>query len=237
MLQRVLLLLLYRCSDYVTPTSSSSVGPSRKRSRSLATSIPSTVHTAGALSSARANLPPPYKRYRGTSATHSYDSSDEGSPETHTESDMDSDIRADIEAETAAAVMTAATTVDGLGIEPDMAVVKTSIKPGLAVVKSESEPEEVEADDEVDTGIQLEGTIEIGVDVTTGIDISNDLLMPDTIEGVEQLEERIQDQQARNMIADGERSSLLERVMALEGSNMRLREALGVERVRADSLQ
>ncbi|GJZ70024.1 hypothetical protein Tco_0633574, partial [Tanacetum coccineum] len=35
--------------DYATPTSSSSAGPSRKRSRSSATSIPSTVHTTGAL--------------------------------------------------------------------------------------------------------------------------------------------------------------------------------------------
>nr|GEW26709.1 hypothetical protein [Tanacetum cinerariifolium] len=34
-----------RCIDYTTPTSSSSAGPSRKRSRSSATSIPSTVHT------------------------------------------------------------------------------------------------------------------------------------------------------------------------------------------------
>ncbi|GJZ82798.1 hypothetical protein Tco_0647971, partial [Tanacetum coccineum] len=45
------------------------------------------------------------------------------------------------------------------------------------------------------------------------------------------------DQQARNMIADGERSSLLERVTALEDSNMRLRDTLGIERVRYDSLQ
>ncbi|GKC09169.1 hypothetical protein Tco_1000779, partial [Tanacetum coccineum] len=85
----------------------------------------------------------------------------------------------------------------------------------------------------------LEGTIEIGVDITTGIDIPNDLPMPDTIERLEQLEESVQgqtDQQARNMIADGERSSLLERVVALEGSNTRLRDALGIERVRADSL-
>ncbi|GKE36396.1 hypothetical protein Tco_1459801, partial [Tanacetum coccineum] len=101
--------------DYATPTSSSSAGPSRKRSRSLATSIPSTVYTAGALSPARADLLPPHKRYRGTSVAHSYESSNESSLETHTESDMDSNIRAVIKAETAAAV-----TIDGLGIEPVM---------------------------------------------------------------------------------------------------------------------
>ncbi|GKD13708.1 hypothetical protein Tco_1198115, partial [Tanacetum coccineum] len=51
-----------QCLDYTTPTSSSSAGPSRKRSRSSATSIPSTVHTAGALSPTGANLLPPHKR-------------------------------------------------------------------------------------------------------------------------------------------------------------------------------
>ncbi|GJY03486.1 hypothetical protein Tco_0369426 [Tanacetum coccineum] len=136
------------CSDYATPTSSSSVGPSRKRSRSLATSVPSTVHTARALSLARADLLPPHKRYK------------------------------DIEVETAAV----AVIVDGLGIEPIMAVVETGFEPGLAVVESKIEPEEAEADDEADAEIQPDGTVEIGVDVTTRIDIPNDLLMSDAIE-------------------------------------------------------
>ncbi|GKF92252.1 hypothetical protein Tco_0278971, partial [Tanacetum coccineum] len=78
-LQRVLLLLIYECSDYATSTSSLSAGPSRKRSRSSATSIPSRVHTVGALSPAQADLLPPQKRYKGTSATHSYEYSDGGS--------------------------------------------------------------------------------------------------------------------------------------------------------------
>ncbi|GJZ94196.1 putative reverse transcriptase domain-containing protein [Tanacetum coccineum] len=160
---------------------------------------------------------------------HSYESSDEGSPKTHVESEMDSDIQVDIEAE----IVVVAATVDGLDIELVMAAVETGFEPGLAVVESESEPEEAEADGEGDAEIQPEGTIEIMVDVTTGIDILNDLPMPDTIEQLEQLEESVQGQtgqHARNLIADGERSSLLERVAALEGSNMRLRDALGVER-------
>ncbi|GKF14434.1 hypothetical protein Tco_0055896 [Tanacetum coccineum] len=114
-----------QCSDYATPTSSSSAGPSQKRSRSSATSIPSI-------------------------------SSDEGSPETHAESDLDSDIWADVEAETAAAVMIASAIIDGL-----------------------------EVDNEANAEIQPKGTIENRVDVTTGIDIPNDLLMPDTIERLE----------------------------------------------------
>ncbi|GJY86898.1 hypothetical protein Tco_0500924 [Tanacetum coccineum] len=82
---------------------------------------------------------------------------------------MDSNIRADIEAETAAA----AATVDGPGIEPVMAVVETGFESGLAVVESESEPKEAKADNKVNAEIQPKGTIEIGVDVTTGIDIDS----------------------------------------------------------------
>ncbi|GJX00064.1 hypothetical protein Tco_0183977, partial [Tanacetum coccineum] len=88
----------------------------------------------------------------------------------------------DIEAETVVAGTTATATVDGLGIKLDMVVVETSFKPGLAVVMSESKPEEAEADDEADAEIQPKGTIKIRVDVTTGIDIPNDLPMPHTIE-------------------------------------------------------
>nr|GEU70064.1 hypothetical protein [Tanacetum cinerariifolium] len=139
-----------QCSDYTTPTSSSCAGPSWKRSWSLATSIPSTVHTAGALSSTRASLLPPHKRYIRTSAIHSDESGDEGSPKTHTESDMNLDIRAYIKVETATTDTTTAMTVDGLGIEPVLAGVKMGFELGLAVVESQSEPEEAEADDEAD---------------------------------------------------------------------------------------
>ncbi|GKC27128.1 hypothetical protein Tco_1034422 [Tanacetum coccineum] len=150
----------------LAPASSSSAGPSQKRSRSLATSISSTIRTAGVLSLTRANLLPPHKRYRDTSAMHSDESSDEGSLEAQRESNMDSDIRADIE------TVTAATTIsDGLGIEP---------------------PEDAKANDEADAEVQPEGTIEIRVDVATGIDILDDLLMPDAIEQLGQLEEGMQ---------------------------------------------
>ncbi|GKB90940.1 hypothetical protein Tco_0963212 [Tanacetum coccineum] len=126
---------------------------------------------------------------------------------------------------------------DALGVE-------MGIKPGLAVVESESEPEEAKADDEADVEVQLKGTIKIRVDVTTGIDIPNKLPMPDTIKRLEQLKESVQgmyrhmpeiplkriydieagqtDLQARKLIAEGERSGLLERIVALEGSNTRL---------------
>ncbi|GKE40612.1 hypothetical protein Tco_1464017 [Tanacetum coccineum] len=57
--------------------SSSSIGPSQKRSRSSATSISSIVCTAGVLSSNRVDLLPPRKMYRVTSVMHSDESANE----------------------------------------------------------------------------------------------------------------------------------------------------------------
>nr|GEX43411.1 hypothetical protein [Tanacetum cinerariifolium] len=108
-------------TDYTTPTSSSFSGPSWKRTRSLATSIPSS-------------------------------------------SDMDLDIRVGIEVVT---MTTATTTIDGL-----------SFKPGLAVSEFESEPEEVEADDEADAEIQPEGQLEEGIIMT----ITRSGMTPESIE-------------------------------------------------------
>nr|GEV19005.1 hypothetical protein [Tanacetum cinerariifolium] len=210
--------------------SSSSVGPSQKRSRSSATSISSTVRTARVLSPTRADLLPHRKRYRGTSAMHSDESGDEGSLETQTESNMDSDIWEHIKAVKATA---ATATDDRLGIEPVMTWVETYIGPKLAAIETESESKEAEADDEV----QPEGTIEIGVDDATRIDIPDYLLMPDAIERLGQLEEGMQgmydhlveiplqriddtesrqiEQEGRSLIADSKRSGLLARVVAL----------------------
>nr|GEW12673.1 putative reverse transcriptase domain-containing protein [Tanacetum cinerariifolium] len=150
-----------QCLDYTTSTPFLAARPSRKRTRSPATSIPSTVHIAGSLSPARVDLLPPCKRYRGTSAI-SNESSDEGGPDTSAESETDLDIQADIEAETTAANMIAVATVNELGIKPDMAVVETGFELGLAVVESKSKPKKAEVEGKADTELQSEGTIEIG---------------------------------------------------------------------------
>nr|GEV20252.1 reverse transcriptase domain-containing protein [Tanacetum cinerariifolium] len=187
--------LTYRrpqCSNYVTPTSSSSARPSRKRSRSSATSVPSTIHTAGALLPAQPDLLPHHKKYRGTSATHLYDSSDEGSPKLHTKLDMDSDIQADVKDKIATAAITVVAIVDGLGIEPDIAMVE---KGGSFVVSRVSK---------------------------TKSEIP--------LQRIEDIKGGLTDQQVRNMITDGERSSLLEHVAVFKGSNTRHQNALSVER-------
>ncbi|GKD00062.1 hypothetical protein Tco_1170336, partial [Tanacetum coccineum] len=58
-----------QCSDYVTPSLCASAGPSRNRCRSSVTSVPATAHLSGALSLVRADLLPPRKRFRGSSAS------------------------------------------------------------------------------------------------------------------------------------------------------------------------
>ncbi|GJV83570.1 putative reverse transcriptase domain-containing protein [Tanacetum coccineum] len=150
--------------------SSSSIGPSRKRSRSSATSISSTVRTAGVLSPSRVDLLPPRKRYRVTLVMHLDESGDEANA-----------------------------IIDGLGSEPVLARVKAGFEPGLAVVKIESEPEEAEADEEANGKSQSEGTIEIRVDVSIGIDIPDDLHMPDAIERLGQLDEGYVEEELRQV--------------------------------------
>ncbi|GKE88324.1 hypothetical protein Tco_1565799, partial [Tanacetum coccineum] len=169
--------------------------------------VPIATPVPGALSPVRADLLPPRKRIRGSVSATDYEVSSEESYEPYTEPDIDSDVQADIDACIAAADAAAARETD------------VRVEVGIET--------EAEAGEEANAEIQPEGTIEIGVDVTTGIDIPDDLLMPDAIE----------EQEGRNLIANGKRSGLLERVVALEGSNTRLRDALGIKRVRADSLR
>ncbi|GKG37651.1 hypothetical protein Tco_0456874, partial [Tanacetum coccineum] len=98
-------------------------------------------------------------------------------------------------------------------------------------------PKETDADEEADAESYPEGTIETEVDFATGIDIPDDLIMPDAMEQLGQFEEGMQgvydhlqeiplqriddiesrqiEQEGRNLIADSERSGLLARVMAL----------------------
>ncbi|GJU02288.1 hypothetical protein Tco_1112626 [Tanacetum coccineum] len=134
--------------------------------------------------------------------------SDESGDEGSPETQTESKIDSGIRADIEAVTVTAASATDnGLGIEPVMTGVETNIGPELAAVETESKPEEAEADDEADA------------------------------ERIDDIESRLIEQEGRNLIVDSERSGLLARVVALEGSNTRLQDAIDVERVRVDSLQ
>ncbi|GKE74290.1 hypothetical protein Tco_1536331, partial [Tanacetum coccineum] len=205
---------------YPPPTSESSAGdsssessarPSRKRCRSPAATMTSSIHASRALVPSRDDLLPPCKRFR-----------DSISPEDSVEEDIDADVSADIKAD--ATVFEVAVDRDvvagvhaGFGMEVDVGV---------------------DVEDEVESSDR--GTMKVRVDVVAGIDIPDGMFMPDVVEHLEQRIEDIEmgqrELEARSLIVGGERASLLEQVASLERSNARLRGTVMMESARADRL-
>ncbi|GJR44158.1 putative reverse transcriptase domain-containing protein [Tanacetum coccineum] len=215
-------------------SSESSAGPSRKRCRSPAATVTSSIHATRALVPSRADLLPPRKRFR-----------DSISPEDSVEEDIDTDVLEDIEAD--------ATAVEVV-VDRD---VEAGVDAGIDMEVDVGVDVEDEVEDEVESSDR--GTMEVGVDVVAGIDIPDAMLMPDAVEHLEQVEEGLQDiydhvieiplqriedietgqreLESRSLIAGRERASLLEQVASLERSNARLRGTMMMERARADRFQ
>ncbi|GJX79475.1 putative reverse transcriptase domain-containing protein [Tanacetum coccineum] len=171
-------------------SSESSARPSRKRCRSLAATVTSSILASGALVLSRADLLPPCKRIK-----------DSISPEDSINEEIDADVLADIEADIAVEEATASMDVEagidaGIGMEVDVGV---------------DVEDEVEDEDEIESSDR--GTIEVGVDVVDGIDIPDGMLMPDAVERLEQVEEVVQDiygheqHEASRHLDDGEYES------------------------------
>ncbi|GKE34283.1 hypothetical protein Tco_1453605 [Tanacetum coccineum] len=212
-------------------SSGSSAGPSHKRYRSPAATVILSIYATRALVPSRVDLLQPRKRFR-----------DSISPKDSVEEDTGTDVLKDIEADaTAVEVAVDRDVVNRIDACIDMEVdVRIN--------------EEDEVEDEVE--YRDRGTMEVGVDVTAGIDIPDAMLMPDAVEHLEHVEEGLQDiydhvieiplqriediktgqreLEARILIAGGERASLLDQVASLERSNTRLRGTMMMERARAD---
>ncbi|GJX65396.1 putative reverse transcriptase domain-containing protein [Tanacetum coccineum] len=209
----------------------SSVEPSRKRCRFLVAIVTSSIHATRALVPSRVDLLPPCKRFK-----------DSISPKDSVEEDIDMDVLEDIKADaTAVEVTVDRDVVTRIDACIDMEVnFRVDVEDGVE--------DEVESSDR--------GTMEVGVDVAAWIDIPDGMLMPDAVECLEQVEERLQDIYehvmkiplqriediktrqkkvgARSLIDGGERASLLEQVASLERSNARLQGIMMMERARAD---
>nr|GEV53463.1 putative reverse transcriptase domain-containing protein [Tanacetum cinerariifolium] len=144
-----------------TTIDDSPAGPSRKRCRSLTTSIPLAIPALGALFLIRVDILPPRKRYRSSSVALSSEASIEGSIQIGSEEeDIDYDIMAYIEADIAVEAATAAkfrTKVD-VGFEGDD--------------KAEEEAES-----------SARGTVEIGLDRIVEPVVPDDIRVPVTDEG------------------------------------------------------
>nr|GEX11166.1 hypothetical protein [Tanacetum cinerariifolium] len=135
----------------------SSAGPSRKRCRSPATTVTSSIHFMRDLVPSRVDILPPRKRFK-----------DFISPEDSVEEDIDTDVLEDIEAEATSVEVAVDRDVEaeidaGIGMEVDVGI---DIEDG------------VESSDR--------GNIEVGVDMNVRINIPDGMLMPDVIEPLEQ---------------------------------------------------
>nr|GEU36826.1 hypothetical protein [Tanacetum cinerariifolium] len=145
-------------------SSESSAGPSRKRCRSLAATVTSSIHATRALVLSCTDLLPPCKRFR-----------DSISPEESVEEDIDTDVLGDIEVDAMA-----------VNVAVDRDVV-TGVNAGIDMEVDGR----IDFEDEVKSSDR--GTMEVGVDVAAGIDILDGMLIPDVVEHLEQVEKGFHD--------------------------------------------
>nr|GEW55091.1 hypothetical protein [Tanacetum cinerariifolium]GEW60153.1 hypothetical protein [Tanacetum cinerariifolium] len=188
-------------------SSESSAGPSRKRCRSLAATMTSSINATRALVPSRADLLLPRKTFRDSILIKD-----------SVEEDIDAVELADIEADAMAVEV---------AVDKDVEAV---VDPGIGMKVAARIDVEEKVKDEVESSDR--GTIEVGVDVVAGIDILDGMLIPDDVEHLEQRELEV-----RSLITGGERASLLEQVAPLERSNARLRGTVMMESARADRFQ
>ncbi|GJV80431.1 ribonuclease H-like domain-containing protein [Tanacetum coccineum] len=146
----------------------SSVGPSRKRCRSRAATVTSSIYATRALVPSRADLLPPSKRFR-----------DFIPPEDSVEEDIDKNVLEDIEAD--------AMTVE---VAVNMDVV-TGVDAGIDMEVDVRVNVEDEVEDKVESSDR--GTMEVGVDVVAEIDFLDRMLIPDNVKRLEQVKEDLQD--------------------------------------------
>ncbi|GKD47598.1 hypothetical protein Tco_1276574 [Tanacetum coccineum] len=148
--------------------SESSAGPSRKRCRSPAATVTSSIHDTRALVPSRVDLLPPHKRFR-----------DSISLEDSVKKDIDTNVLADIEADATA----------------DEVVVDRDVEAGVDACIGMEVDVGVDVEDEVKDEVESSdrGTMEVGVDVVAGIDIPDGMLMPDAVEHLEQVKEGLYD--------------------------------------------
>nr|GEU59473.1 DNA-directed DNA polymerase [Tanacetum cinerariifolium] len=148
-------------------SSESSTEPSRKRCRSLADIVTSSIHSKRGLVPSCADLRPPRKRFR-----------DSFSPEDCVEEDINTDMLEDIEADATAVEVAVDRNVES-GI--DAAI---GIKIGIGIDVEDEVEDEVEFSDR--------GTMEVGLDMDVRIYIPDGMLMSDAVERLEQVEEGFQ---------------------------------------------
>ncbi|GKE26036.1 putative reverse transcriptase domain-containing protein, partial [Tanacetum coccineum] len=224
-------------------SSSYSAGPSRKRCRSLVDSVPSSTPVMGSLTPNRADLLPPRKRFRDS---YSFKASIEENTEIdpiETEVDIElgigdgDDVRDHVEidprevrddTEENEADASAGDTVE-VGIDPMSAPIV------------EEEIVEPAGEDSSDSSGTRDGIVKSFEDMPIDLnDVVHDFyhhmseVRIDRIVGIETAQRRLE---ADQLIARGQRVSMIERIDSLRLENLKVRAMLDIEKDRVNSLR
>ncbi|GKE75960.1 hypothetical protein Tco_1542080, partial [Tanacetum coccineum] len=224
-------------------SSSHSVGPSRKRCRSPVNSIPSSTPVMGSLASTRANLLPPRKRFRDSYSSEASIEEDTKINPIEIEVDMElgigdvddvrdhveidpRDVRDDIEEYEADT--SAGDTVE-VGIDPMSApIVKEEIiEPAREDFSDLSGTKDGIVRSFEDMSIDLDDAVRDFYHHMSEVRI-------DRIVGIETVQRRLE---ANQLIARGQRVSIIERIDSLRLENLKVRAVLDIKRDRVNSLR
>nr|GEX12789.1 putative reverse transcriptase domain, retroviral aspartyl protease [Tanacetum cinerariifolium] len=185
-------------------SSSHSAGPSRKRCRSSADSVPSSAPVMGSLAPTRADLLPPRKRFRDSYSHKTSIEEDTEIDTTETEDGRELDIIDEDDVR------------DHIEVDP----------------RDDREVFEASAIDTVVLGIDRDGTVRSVEDMPVDLDdVIRDLyhhmseVRMDMIVGIETTQRQLE---ADQMIASGERAAMAERIRSLRLENLKIMAASAI---------
>ncbi|GJS36889.1 hypothetical protein Tco_0535271 [Tanacetum coccineum] len=220
-----------------------SVGPSRKRCRSLVDFVPSSTPVMGSLAPTRADLLPPRKRFKDSYSSEASIEEDTEIDPIETEVDMElgigdgDDVRDHVE------IDPRDVRDDTEGYEADTSAgdtVEVGINP-MSVLIVEEEIVEPAGEDSSDSSDTRDGIVRSFEDIPIDLD---DVVRYfyhhmfkvriDRIVWIETAQRRLE---ADQLIARGQRVSMIERIDSLRLENLKVRAMLDIERDRVNSLR
>ncbi|GKA29021.1 hypothetical protein Tco_0715266, partial [Tanacetum coccineum] len=224
-------------------SSSHSAGPSRKRCRSPVDYVPSSTPVMGSLAPTRANLLPPCKRFKYSYSSEASIEEDTEIDPIETEIDMElgigdgDDVRGHIE------INPRNVRDDTEEYEADTSAgdtVKVGINPMSAPIV-EVEIVEPAGEDSSDLSGTRDGIVRSFEDMPIDLnDVVRDFyhhmseVRIDRIVGIETVQRRLE---ADQLMARGQRVSMIERIDSLRLENLKVRAMLDIERDRVNSLR
>ncbi|GJY07860.1 hypothetical protein Tco_0374914 [Tanacetum coccineum] len=224
-------------------SSSHSARPSRKRCRSPVDSVPSSTPVMGSLAPTRANLLPPRKRFRDSYSSEASIEEDTEIDPIETEVDMELGIRDGDDVRDHVKINPRDVRDDTEVYEADTSAgdtVEVGIDP-MSVPIVEEEIVEPAGEDSSDSSGTRDGIVRSFEDMPINLD--DDVrefyhhmseVRIDRIVGIKTVQRRLE---ADQLIARGQRVSMIERIDSLRLENLKVRAMLDIERDRVNSLR